>query len=258
MILIYVCILVCAIIIILVLMHVLAWRTVNYDMKILQTSHGAPALIYDLLLKHSPMIYQNEIEQWDDAYILIDQSLLDIKEIIATYPNISNIIKQNLALNNKPFTYDWNINIKPILNGPNAHIYMTYEKNYLELVVCITGIVKIVLLKPFINHILELKYLGKMNNCVSTIDITPLLNIEPLQSSQHDEFEFIEVVLRSGNMIYIPYKWYYYIYNVTVPIPTIDINTNVNTNNDNNENNENNLGECVIMHCINKSIIDIF
>ena len=47
---------------------------------------------------------------------------------------------------------------------------------------------------------------------VSTYDATQLLDKDPI------EMNFIEIIVREGNMIYIPYNWIYFIYNSFIPI----------------------------------------
>ena len=63
-------------------------------------------------------------------------------------------------------------------------------------------------------------------NMVSTIDATSILNKEPM------EINYIEIIVREGNMIYIPYTWLYYIYK------------------------GNKTNECVIVDCINQSVLN--
>jgi hypothetical protein len=224
------------ILIMLISVHIRQWKVQNTELKILQTCQSPPELVYDLIQKHLPLVYQNEMDIWKEADLLTDQTLPDIKEIIAEYPNMTNIIKNNLAINNKPFTYDWAIDIRPLITTPTDPIYIIKQRNYLQLYVCITGTCKILLIAPM-NSELELKHIGAFTKYVATADITAKLDINP------PEFEFIEVIVRSGNMIYIPYGWYHHIYNVTINDDAPDSNI---------------PGECIIMDCINKSLIDIF
>jgi hypothetical protein len=228
---------------VLIFAHVSKWKSYTTQLKILQTHHSAPQLVYDLVQQHLPLIYQNEMEIWEEADLLTEQSLDDIKELIKDYPNMTQIIKRNLAINNKPFTYDWIIDIKPLVVSPTDPIFIIKQKNYLQLLVCVTGICKVLLIPPHSinkgeNYDFERSNLGNFNNFVCDTDITAKLEIEP------PPFEFVEVVLRFGNMIYIPFNWYYHIYNVTPA--NKDAPSGVTT------------GECIIMDCINRSLIDSF
>ena len=77
------------------------------------------------------------------------------------------------------------------------------------------------LVKPFINM-------------VSTYDATQLLDKDPI------EMNFIEIIVREGNMIYIPYQWLYFIYKNTETSQTSQSKTN----------------ECVIIDCINQTLLN--
>lgn len=228
---------------VLIFSHVSKWKSYTTDLKILQTHQSSQQLVYDLLQQHLPLIYQNELEIWDEADLLVEQTLDDIKELIKDYPNMTQIIKHNLAINNKPFTYDWIIDIKPLTISITDPIYVVKQKNYLQIIACITGICKVLLIPPHsINRAenldFEMSNLGNFNKFVCDTDITAKLDLTP------PPFEFIEVILRFGNMIYIPFNWYYHIYNVTPANKDASIGTST--------------GECIIMDCINKSLIDSF
>ena len=228
---------------IIIFSHVSKWKSYTTELKILQTQQSPPHLVYELLQQHLPLIYQNEIQIWDEADLLIEQSLDDIKELIKDYPNMTQIIKRNLAINNKPFTYDWIIDIKPLSISITDPIYVIKQNNYLQLIACITGICKVLLIPPHSinrgeNIDFERSNLGIFNNNICDTDITTKLDLTP------PPFEFVEVVLRFGNMIYIPFNWYYHIYNVTPA--NKDAPFGIVT------------GECIIMDCINKSLIDSF
>jgi len=53
--------------------------------------------------------------------------------------------------------------------------------------------------------------------------------------AQPMELNYIEIIVREGNLIYIPWGWHYFTYK---PI-TLE-------------------GECVILDCLNKSAINLF
>ena len=73
----------------------------------------------------------------------------------------------------------------------------------------------------------QCKYLEPFVNMVSNSDATLLLDKDPM------ELNYIEIIIRKGNMIYIPWGWCYFIYKLA------------NTN------------ECVIIDCINKSFLSL-
>ena len=93
---------------------------------------------------------------------------------------------------------------------------------------CVTGEMRVIIAPPDQQHILE-----PIINLVSTIDATLILDKVPI------ELNFVEIIVRKGNMIYIPCNWFYFIYKST------------------NTNNTNANQECVIVDCLNKSILSL-
>ena len=74
-------------------------------------------------------------------------------------------------------------------------------------------------------------------NMVSTVDATSILNKEPI------EMNYIEIIVREGNMIYIPYNWLYYIYKG-------------NSKHKQSTTTKYTTDECVIVDCINQSVFN--
>lgn len=216
--------------------HINTLKTVNNTLNILQTSDPEPELAYELFSQHQPIIFQRELYFWKEFNKLIDKPLSDIKIIISNTKNISNneqlpsgkidyteIIKTNLEPYKLPLSYDWNIDIRNIILDDTNGIFFIQQKNYLQCFGCITGEFRIIITPPD-----QLPQLMPLTNNVSTIDATPLLDKDPM------ELNFIEIVIRKGNLIYIPWNWLYYIYKPT------------------------NVPECVLLDCLNNSIVSFF
>ena len=129
----------------------------------------------------------------------------------------------NLEPYNLPLSYDWLIDIRPVVIDDTNGIFFIKQVNYLQMFGCVSGEFRIIIappdqstkLEPFINN-------------VSSIDATKMLDAQPM------ELNYIEIIIRVGNLIYIPWGWHYFIYR---PF--------------------NYEGECVILDCLNKSAINI-
>lgn len=205
--------------------HITRLKTINNEMRILQIGDTEPNLLYDLLAQHQPIVYQREIYAWKYFNKLIGKPLIEIQNTIATSTDInySEIIKQNLEPNNLPLSYDWNIDIRNIVLDEKAAIFFFKQMNYMQLFGCVKGQMRIIISPPD-----QESHFGNFVNNVSSIDATPLLEKVPI------EVKFVEIIIRTGNMIYVPYGWHYFIYkNSTV------------------ENNE----ETIIIDCLNKSVL---
>ena len=204
--------------------HISRLKTINNELKILQVSDPDPDMAYELLDNHQPIVFQKELKYWKEFNTLLGKSLNDIRNTIATNTtiNYSDYIKNNLDIYNLPLSYDWNIDIRNVVLDDTAAIFFIKQTNYLQMFGCVSGEMRVILAAPDQDKMLE-----PFNNMVSSLDATPLLNKEPL------ELNYIEIIIRQGNMIYIPWNWSYFIYKGN---PTT---------------------ECVVVDCINKSPLTI-
>lgn len=204
--------------------HITTLKTINNTLNILQTSDPEPELAYELFSQHQPIIFQRELYFWKEFNKLIDKSLPEIKETIATKTEIkyTEIIKTNLEPYNLPLSYDWNIDIRNIILDDKNGIFFIQQKNYLQCFGCITGEFRIIITPPD-----QLSKLEPFTHNVSTNDATTMLDKDPM------EINFIEIVVRKGNLIYIPWNWLYFIYKPS------------------------NISECVIIDCLNNSALAI-
>lgn len=199
---------------------------INNSMDILQVNLPESDLLFELYGNRSPIIFQKELQDWDGIDILLGRSYYDINQIVEeNKKDVFEIINGYLQFHEPLLSMAWNVNFQQIIYNFNSPIYMIEQLNYIHLIGNISGEVRIILIPPNEHH-----KLGEFKNNVSQQDITPILNQES------PPFEFIEVVIREGNMIYIPYKWHYFIYKAEF------------------ENQEN---ETVILNMINKSWLEL-
>ena len=202
--------------------HISRLKTLNNELKILQVVDPDENIIYELFDKHQPIVFQKELFYWKEFNKLIGKSLFDIKNDIAinTELNYSEYIKNNIDIYNLPLSYDWNIDIRNVAFDNKSAICFIKQNNYMQLFGCVSSEMRIIIATPD-----QYKSLEPFVNMVSSIDATQILDKEPM------ELNFIEIIIRKGNVIYIPYGWFYFIYR--------------------SQSNE----ECVIIDCINKSLL---
>ena len=209
--------------------HIVRLKTINNELKILQVSDPNDEIAYELFNANQPIVFQKELLFWKEINKFIGKPLNEINNTITNNTNIqySEYIKNNLSLYNLPLSYDWNIDIRNIIFDNTSSIFFMKQNNYLQVFGCLSGELRVIIATPDQTNIIK-----PFINMVSNIDATSLLNKEPI------EFNYIEIIVREGNMIYIPYEWLYFMY------------TNTNTNNSINK-------ECVIIDCINQSVLNI-
>lgn len=208
--------------------HLSHLKTINNELKILQIFDPEPSTIVDLFNNHQPIVFQRELMFWKQFKTFLGKPLIDIQNTITsnTDINYSEFIKNNLEIYNLPLSYDWNIDIRNIVLDDKSAIFFIKQSNYMQMFGCVTGEMRVIITPPDQEHIIS-----PIINLVSTIDATLILDKEPI------ELNYIEIIVRKGNMIYIPCNWFYFIYKA---------NNNINNNQ-----------ECVIVDCINKSILSL-
>lgn len=204
----------------------------NNEMNILQIYDPEPENLFNLYNNNLPIIIQSELQNWDGFNELIGINYDMIKSVInENLEDILTIIKGNLQFHNNIFSYNWNIDVKKITFNYDSPIFMIQQNNLLQLFSTITGEARIILMNPE-HH----SKLGNFKNNVSDKDITEEIN------KPDTKLDFIEIILREGNMIYIPYGWHYFMYG----------NNLINNDTNNNDIND----ETIILDCINLSLIN--
>ena len=207
--------------------HITRLKIINNELKILQVSDPDTDIAYELFNHHQPIVFQKELLFWKEFNTFISKPLSEINNSITTNTQIqySDYIKNNIEIYNLPLSYDWNIDIRNVILDNTSAIFFIKQNNYLQLFGCVSGEMRIIIAPPDQTHIVQ-----PFINMVSNIDATSILDKEPM------EMNYIEIIVREGNMIYIPYNWIYFMYNG---------NGNGNSN------------ECVIVDCINQSALNI-
>jgi hypothetical protein len=216
----------------------------NNEMNILQIYDPDPDTLFDLYQQCLPIIIQKELQNWDGIDLMIGLDYNTIETTIQdNMDDILTIIKGNLQFHNNILSYDWKVDLTVITTNINSPIYPIHQVNLLQLFATVTGEARIVIFCPKTE-----KYLKPFTNNVSSI------NIKPEIEKDETDIDFIEVVLREGNLIYIPYGWYYFIYG-----NHLDTDTDADTDADTGEPKQKteNKKETIILDCINKSFIDI-
>jgi hypothetical protein len=207
--------------------HIIKLKEINNHLDIIQVHDPDPDLAYELLSHNQPIVLQKELAFWKDFNKLLGESLATIKQSISEHPEIdySTSIKMNLEPYNLALSYDWLIDIRQVALDDSNGIFFIKQNNYLQVFGCMSGQFRIIITPPDQANKLE-----PFTNNVSSVDSTKLLDTDPL------ELNYIEIIVRQSNLIYIPYGWHYFIYNPGAASST----------------------ECVILDCINKSILNVF
>jgi hypothetical protein len=204
--------------------HLNNLKIINNELKILQIFDPEPDTIFELFKNHQPIVFQRELFFWKQFKTLLGKPLIDIQNAITanTDINYTEFINKNLEPYNLPLSYDWNIDIRNVVLDDKSAIFFIKQNNYMQMFGCVSGEMRVIIAPTDQQSILE-----PIINLVSTIDATPILDKDPIV------LNFVEIIVRKGNIIYIPWNWFYFIYKGKSE------------------------EECVVIDCLNKSVLTI-
>lgn len=186
---------------ILIYSHNTNFRKTNSKLEILQFECPTPETAYELMQRKLPLIFRKEIYEWGMASEMLGNNITDIRKILKldTSPSESmayNDMILNLSFYSLPFSKPWSVSIETIKNDENTKITLTPEKEYLHLVGSITQEFRIILVSPDIDP----KIVQDSEKVAKEL-------LDP-----NGKIPSLEIIIREGNMLYIPYGWYYFIY----------------------------------------------
>ena len=198
------------------------FNRVNNEPEILQTDYS-DIVAQDLFLEKLPIIFRGEMFDWECICEIIELPIEEINKVIANEPMFSNVLKQYMSIFALPLSTNWEYTITDRTKKDTYHHFIL-EKQHRHIIGQITGEQRIYLatpnqathLKPFV------KYNSSSNNSSNNSNINKkeflvnktysVIDFWSEKESSHPEYaklEYMEVVLRAGNVLYIPYGWWY-------------------------------------------------
>ena len=213
----YIILIVAVLLVMLYVAHFMQLSKENNELRILQTFDPDEETVYHLFKQKLPLILVDEIFLWsleDDEHpeqgkapstewansgahpehTIIDKPLNELGTILAN-KTVHRRIIQNLDHYSLPLSRGWALSLESIKNDASSPIIPRQEKNYMHLVGCISGEMRVILFPPNIDKkIMEDKDLA-----------TKLMDTKL-------EIPCLEIIIRVGNMIYIPNGWWWFPY----------------------------------------------
>lgn len=224
--------LLCCIFIVILITQCNVYTKKENEMNILQVFDPDPDTLFELYQRGLPIIIQKELQNWDGIDLLIGLDYDTIKTTVQeNMKDVLSIIKGNLQFHNNVLSYDWKIDLTMVDMDINSPIFPIKQVNIIQLFATVTGETRVILFSPNMET-----YLEPFTNNVSSVDIKSEIE------KDDTKINFIEIVLREGNILYIPYGWHYFIYGNHLDL-------------DNDESEQ--IGETVILDCINKSLVEL-
>lgn len=212
--------------------HILNLKKINNKIEILQTITPSGSKIQDLLQEKSPLIFKDVLYDWEPIVNIFDKSITDINNINKT----DEIFKKDIldCLNNYSMflSFGWEYHImEKTINDIDEHF--TLESQHRHLICQIMGTQRYYLISPNQKNLIKSKNkdISKIGEIVDKNKeetdtekknkLIKIANRNPIESSVNfwnesetdiapfNEIEYIEIILREGNILHIPYGWWY-------------------------------------------------
>lgn len=194
------------------------WRYFNRisnEPEIIQ-SDGCEDGAQDLLAEKQPVIFRDVLFDWEPICEVFELDISDINEIRKVNHTFDKVLKEYLAPFSLPFSFGWHIDINQFTRKDTYH-HFVLESKHRHMIAQITGEIRLYLAVPN-----QKEYLGQLdtkenthkntniniNNTYSTIDFW---SEKESSKPPYNKLEYMEIILRAGNMISIPKSWWYLI-----------------------------------------------
>ena len=216
---------ICILLLILILVlycHISSLKKINNNIEILQTINPSIDKIQDLLQEKSPTVFKNVLYEWEPIINIFDKSITEIN---------------NMSINDKTFYndlidcfnsyslcgsmgWDYYFTEKNILDTEE---YFTLETQHRHIICQIMGTQRYYLASPNQTQFIKKENMkdNEINNVQLSATEKKLIKKNPTKSivnfwneeetgkEPFNKVEYMEIILREGNCLYIPYGWWF-------------------------------------------------
>lgn len=195
--------------------HFIALKNVNNKVEILQTIDPSINKIQNLLVQKSPTIFKDVLYEYKPIIHIFDKSLEYINKQIKDNKQFHNDLIDCFNPYSLFGSLGWEYFFfnKNVIDTQN---YFRLQTQHRHLICQIMGVQRIYLASPNQSHLIKNKKLdinekknnnyNKKNSIVSIVDFW---NEKETSQEPFNKLEFIEIILREGNILYIPYGWWF-------------------------------------------------
>ena len=184
--------------------HIRILTKQNNKTEILQAETPNSNKIQELLLEKSPTIFRQVLYGWNSIIEIFDKDINEIQLLLKNKELKEDIIN-NLNAYSMFLSLGWDYNMYQKQISDN---HFRLETNHRHLICQIMGTQIIYLASPkqknkFKNTI---KDKNKHNNIISSVNFW---NENEITEKPFNTLEYIKIILREGNILYIPNGWWY-------------------------------------------------
>jgi len=216
-IIIYILALICVIIGVLIYCYIQNLYKISNETEIIQKDVPTDNEIQDMLVLKQPAIFIDILYGWDAIVEIFDADMEYIIEIMKIKEFIE-VMDNHLSPFSLLFSMGWDYNITERTRETHKYKHFYLESNHRHLIGQITGTQRIFLASPkqtlyitpitstTTTSITSTKTHPPFNKTYCSIDFW---NEKEIQEPPFNNLQFIEIILREGNLLYIPRGWWF-------------------------------------------------
>lgn len=183
-------------------------KIVDYP-EILQKDNPTYDEIQDLLVQKQPTIFADVLYEMEAIAEIFDMSTDVIYELLDA-PAFVATLNEHFDPYSLLFSRGWKYHVRNIA-AENKHTldpkYFRLEGQHRHLIAQITGAQRVLLASPnqttYLNPT-DIDRTPSMNTTICTVDFN-----SPPEGADFNKLQYIEIILREGNLLYIPRGWWY-------------------------------------------------
>jgi hypothetical protein len=211
-IIIYIIILIIICFTILIYCYISNLNKINTNVTILQKDNPTEDEIQNLLVQKQPTIFADVLYDWEAIAEIFDMPIEIITELLSAKLFVQ-LLTTHLEQYSLLFSRGWKFNASERLPDPENPFEHNFrlESHHRHLIAQITGIQRVYIASPnqttFLKPVeIETITSQSLNKTRCTVDF---YDEEATTKAPFNKLQYIEIVLREGNMLYIPRGWWY-------------------------------------------------
>ena len=203
--LIYLLVLIFILLIFLLVCQFVSLHKNNDSIEILQTEKPNIDVIQDTISNNQLTVFQNVLYNWSPIVHIFDASIDDIEFLIKNNSDFNNDLIRYLEDYSMFLSLGWEFKFK-IKNKNTKDNHFILQNNYRQLFCQILGKQRFYLIPPKQSNLLVNKYNNEKKTLVSTVNFW---NKNETAQEPFNKIKYIELILREGNILFIPKGWWY-------------------------------------------------
>lgn len=189
--------------------HIYHLNKISTDLEILQAEIPSNSKIQDLLVHKQPTIFRQVLYGWDVIIDIHEMPIEDIQNVILQDKQFVKLLHYYLSPYSLFLSYGWKYQITDrVIDNTQHHFYL--ECHHRHIIAQITGQQRIYLASPNQTEFLEPVVLSPNKELINRKhNPVTFWNKEETSKEPFNKLQYIEIILREGNILYIPRGWWY-------------------------------------------------